>query len=109
MDERLESVFAERLEKKHLRFSARLPGAQESRAQHSRRVHGDRVAWRKELDDVGEPTVVDRPARSLDHHEPALVSALSRRLCDPIGGKSEVVIRGTRAGARGLEGRNHVA
>jgi hypothetical protein len=59
MDECLEAIVAERFEKKHLRLSAGIAGAEQTSTQHARGVHGDGVAWRDKLDDVGEPPVLD--------------------------------------------------
>ncbi len=104
MDERLESVLAERLEKKHLRLAAGIAGAEQARAQHTRGVDRDGVARGDKLDDVGEAAVLDRTARSIHDHEPTLVPPIGRHLRDAVRRQSEVVVGGARTDGRGTTG-----
>ena len=102
MDECLEAIVAERFEKKHLRLSAGIAGAEQTSTQHARGVHGDGVAWRDKLDDVVEPPVLDGTGSAIDHHEPALVAPVGGDLRDPVGRQGEVVVGGARTGGRGV-------
>jgi hypothetical protein len=54
--------------------------------------HRQRVPRAKPAPDVGDPGIVERPARSLDYEQARVFTAGSGVLCDQVRGKIEIEI-----------------
>ena len=94
---RLPRSVRERAQQKNLGRRARVARAEQSRAQHLRRVEHERVARRDDVRKVGEGAMRDLAGDSIDGEKAAGVALRERKLRDLRGGELEIVIRRSRA------------
>src|SRR5215216_19950 len=97
MHECLESIIAQRLEKKHLGLSPGLARTDQPCAKDAGGVERESVAGCDESHEIREVVVLDRPGRTIHHHQAAPIATLGRRLRDAVPRKVELVVRGKGA------------
>ena len=95
MNHRLVSVVSEWFQQQQLSWSARIASAEQSSMEYASRVEDYRVARRNKIGEIAKCPVFNRPGLSMNHHQPALITALGRNLRYLIGREVKVVVIGS--------------
>jgi hypothetical protein len=89
-----------RFEQHDFGIRAVLPRSGKSRLDDTRIIDDERISpWNQPLK-ITEPCVCNRGCAPVDDHQPAVVARRERMLCDPLGGKIEIVVGGAGPAGR---------